>query len=354
MAWCPVCKNEYREGITMCADCNVPLVDDLNALNNDEHNFKALFRTHHKELAEKFTAYLEYSDLHRFSVNEADDEDGIEYTVCIHHDDMDTAKKLYHGFAITESATDTSGCHADTDSSDSSDVSDTLDEADALGAADALGISDSTESAGNNDNISSGHGNTADNDEQQQNDLNNEQEEFEFGADELIDTDDLMHTLTAENINEASHGTYVRKSDKYNDYRSSAYTCILVGGIGIVFGILNIAGTISIISSVFSQIVMMTMFVLFLIGGIYMYIHSGKIKSEISSEEAIENKVKTWLTINVTPGYLNSIKDENLEDEVNYLNYCSTIRTDIVEDIPEAPLDMIDMLIDEHLSDIEE
>ena len=85
-----------------------------------------------------------------------------------------------------------------------------------------------------------------------------------------------------------------------------------------------------------------------------MYIHSGKIKSEISSEEAIENKVKTWLTINVTPGYLNSIKDENLEDEVNYLNYCSTIRTDIVEDIPEAPLDMIDMLIDEHLSDIEE
>lgn len=26
---CPICKNEYREGITICHDCKVPLVDDL-------------------------------------------------------------------------------------------------------------------------------------------------------------------------------------------------------------------------------------------------------------------------------------------------------------------------------------
>lgn len=30
MAFCPVCKNEYREGITICHDCKVPLVEDLN------------------------------------------------------------------------------------------------------------------------------------------------------------------------------------------------------------------------------------------------------------------------------------------------------------------------------------
>lgn len=29
MAWCPVCRNEYREGITECADCHVPLVEEL-------------------------------------------------------------------------------------------------------------------------------------------------------------------------------------------------------------------------------------------------------------------------------------------------------------------------------------
>ncbi len=29
MPWCPICKNEYKEGYTHCSDCNVDLVDKL-------------------------------------------------------------------------------------------------------------------------------------------------------------------------------------------------------------------------------------------------------------------------------------------------------------------------------------
>ena len=29
MPWCPICKNEYREGIRLCAECQVELVDHL-------------------------------------------------------------------------------------------------------------------------------------------------------------------------------------------------------------------------------------------------------------------------------------------------------------------------------------
>ena len=29
MPWCPVCKNEYREGIKFCAECQVELVERL-------------------------------------------------------------------------------------------------------------------------------------------------------------------------------------------------------------------------------------------------------------------------------------------------------------------------------------
>lgn len=42
MPWCPVCKNEYREGIKLCAECKVELVESLadereqNALPEDE------------------------------------------------------------------------------------------------------------------------------------------------------------------------------------------------------------------------------------------------------------------------------------------------------------------------------
>ena len=29
MPWCPKCKCEYKDGITECADCKIPLVDEL-------------------------------------------------------------------------------------------------------------------------------------------------------------------------------------------------------------------------------------------------------------------------------------------------------------------------------------
>lgn len=29
MPWCPKCKSEYREGITECAECKIPLMDEL-------------------------------------------------------------------------------------------------------------------------------------------------------------------------------------------------------------------------------------------------------------------------------------------------------------------------------------
>lgn len=320
MAWCPVCKNEYREGITVCADCNVPLVDDLDALNDDEQNFEPLFITKQQDLAEKFTSYLEYSDLHRYTVIE--DEENDEYTVCIHPADFETAKKLYRGFAITEAAANASGSCSNTDATDES----ASDESDSVYEETAYPESE----------------------------LSEEHEEFNPDSDNSIDTFELIQLLNnTEDEADIPAQTYVRKSEKYNDYKSSAYTCLLVGGLGVIFGILNIVGVIGFINSLFSQIIMMTMFGLFLAGGIYMYIHSGTIRSEIDAEAEIENKVTTWLTLNVTSAYINSIKDENLEDEINYLNYCNTIRKSIMEDIPEAPVDMIDALVDEHLSNIE-
>ena len=35
MPWCPKCETEYRDGITVCADCGSVLVDDLSSSNTE-------------------------------------------------------------------------------------------------------------------------------------------------------------------------------------------------------------------------------------------------------------------------------------------------------------------------------
>ena len=52
MAWCPVCKNEYRPGIKICADCGAELVESL-----DENPSKALIYGQ-KELMDDINGFL--------------------------------------------------------------------------------------------------------------------------------------------------------------------------------------------------------------------------------------------------------------------------------------------------------
>ena len=71
MAWCPVCKNEYREGITECSECKVPLVDNLE----DCKLVKILYGT--REGLEELKDYLEYNAVKPVQID-FDKEEGSE------------------------------------------------------------------------------------------------------------------------------------------------------------------------------------------------------------------------------------------------------------------------------------
>lgn len=58
MAWCPICKSEYREGFTICADCKVELVDALEQIE-----MIPLCTFEDEDIAEKFSAYLKYAEI---------------------------------------------------------------------------------------------------------------------------------------------------------------------------------------------------------------------------------------------------------------------------------------------------
>ena len=57
MPWCPKCRNEYREGITVCAECGVELVDSL------EECGKQAFIFGEKDKMERLQSFLAYNQI---------------------------------------------------------------------------------------------------------------------------------------------------------------------------------------------------------------------------------------------------------------------------------------------------
>ncbi len=307
MPWCPICKNEYREGISECADCKVPLVESLDNIVEDADTL--LFSTENEALAEKFITYLDYSDIHTHDIK-CDEENGLIH-VYVTQSDFDTAKKLFRGFSIAENST-----RSHQNDEEISDDEQALYESDS---------EDLSEDASDND-ISAGK------------DTNILPDEDEFEEPNLRVSD--------------SGGAFVKKADQYQDYRFSALSCIIVGLVGIIFCALNISGMLSIVSALFSQIVMIAVFALFIIGGIALYIKSGSIKMQIDSETAYINSVTEWLKAYVTQETLNELKDENVSDEINYFNYMEAIKEKLFSEFSDIDAAMAESLIDEHLNNL--
>ncbi|MCH5274374.1 MAG: hypothetical protein J1E65_00945 [Lachnospiraceae bacterium] len=66
MPWCPQCKNEYKEGITVCTDCGCELVSD------ETESYKPLTFGSKEELSE-LEDFLKYSGISKVRISESRD-----------------------------------------------------------------------------------------------------------------------------------------------------------------------------------------------------------------------------------------------------------------------------------------
>ncbi len=88
MKICPKCKNEYREGITHCADCGCELINE-----GEETVVKKQLLEAPYPVAKKALGYLEYCKFTSVSLEEPN-EDGIAALVCDEKDYKEASKQV--------------------------------------------------------------------------------------------------------------------------------------------------------------------------------------------------------------------------------------------------------------------
>lgn len=90
MPYCPKCKNEYTNSVSVCADCNEPLVDSLDDLQEDSDTIVILYGE--AEDLEEITRFLQYAEIESCAL--VVKEDYNKSYITIHKKEEDKTRKL--------------------------------------------------------------------------------------------------------------------------------------------------------------------------------------------------------------------------------------------------------------------
>lgn len=312
MPWCPNCKTEYREGITHCADCKAELVADLNSRAEKLKNATAIVAKidgEHKDFIQKCADFFEYSGV---SANIVEEDDGM-VAVYTTPEEFKNAKRLFQAFYSVESER----------------LQKAAEEAFLAG---------------------------------------NDVEDAYFGDDEDDEEDTETKSKSKSIASEAPTDTlygkrYGNAVSRYDDYRSSGSTFTVLGCLGIIFGVLSLVGVIELFNS-FSSVVLLIIFGIFLILGVFSYAKAGKLKAAAVEEKEIVKKANLWLEQNVTEEILGKVdtvtksliaeeESENDDeivgrtDELLYLNRIDFLREFLMKEFPDLTPSFAEQLVEE-------
>jgi len=131
---------------------------------------------------------------------------------------------------------------------------------------------------------------------------------------------------------------FVKASDRAENYKSSAFALLLVGGLGLIFLFLSLLGVINLtvaenIKSI-GFIVMLVMFVAFIIIGVKSLVEAKTIDALSDAEDALTDSITDYFKENFDAEKLDiealSESDETLNEEMKYFKREETIRNLII------------------------
>ena len=309
MPWCPNCKNEYREGITKCADCGTPLVAELSLADDGE----TLCYIDNEAVVDKLVSYLDYSGIKAVSEFDAEEE---SFRISVKPKDIKKALIEYKGFLLVEASR----------------------------AKEAMAKTFSAEEA--TDEVEN---EGAENGLPSPKDINTET---------LKDLSSLKDTPLSDRDKEAlmemageykPAGVYQSQSDKASDLYSTGYTFLIIGIAMLIFTALNFFGVLKYFTENYITLVVLTALSLAACGvGIGAFMRSKKARSQVDAETKLTDEVKEWLENNLsimTEGDLSG--DDGTSDEILYLNRTAAMKRAMYEKFGNLNEDFADTMIDE-------
>lgn len=261
MPWCPNCKTEYREGITLCADCKVELVaeyKDVVLKNATELLVKV--DEEHQMFIHKLHDFLEYSQIPSVVLTE------LEMTALyVAPEDYSKAKKCFKAYYSVET------------------------EMIAQRAEEAAFLKGESF-------------------EDYFGDAEDDSDEPETEAFSSVNAPEKASPRAASE--DMDNQKYVSASAKYEDYRSSGYTFTILGGIGVGIALLNFMDVLSLFGGGFSSGVLLLIFAIFLGLGLFSFSKANSLKNAADVENRLIEEVKGWMEQNFTSEIMASLVDE--------------------------------------------
>lgn len=279
MAWCPKCKNEYREGITVCAECGCELVEE-----KELYNRKPLLLGEEQQL-QTLKSFLEYNGIKTAEIRYVEQEAG--YELLVKDTDFTQALKVVRVFM-------------------------------------------------------------------EQKALEKIQEMQENGTMEEM-------KASAENTEKEAGETqpvqpYVNSAEQAEENRSSAWTLLIVGSLGLIAMILGIVGVIplNLGNPYMFYGVMSAVFILFIVMGAVSMKNAKIFAKKAESENSLRDSLLKWCEENLTAEKIDAQIEnaDDVADEILYFRRYEMIKKMMNHQFMNLDQGFLEQLIDDEVYDM--